>query len=311
LPVGEGIEVLEKGHLAVAAEDGALTTRAKGIALSKLYTVPGDVSYRTGNIEFNGTIDVGANVLSGFELKAEGDIIVRGIVEGAHLEALGSITVFGGIHGGGKGILKSGGNITAKFANEVTLEAAGDILLQTQMLNCHVLAQGSVCVQGTQGAIVGGEIRSGKSITTSFLGSPRESKTIVQIGLDSDLPKRLSKNDDELQTLKKRLVDLDTILNKLQTFKDQGGILDSGKEALRVKVVQEKFQVKGRVDVLEKELEGMRLDLQKIREGFVEVRDTVHSGSTVKIGSDAYLVDHDLRYTTFYYERGEIHTRAD
>ncbi len=311
IPVGDGIEITEAGHLAVAGQDGALTTRAKGIAISKAYTVAGDVSYKTGSIDFNGSIDVGGNVLAGFDLKAEGDIIVRGIVEAAKLEALGSITIFGGIHGGSKGSIKAGGHLTAKFANDVTLDIEGDITIQSQMVNCHVISHGSVVLTGSPGSIVGGEIRAGERISCSFAGATGGAKTLLQIGLDNDLPKKILHLEEEGADLKKRLDDIERTLDQVQIIKDRGGTLTPGQETARVKVVQEKFLIRGRLEQIQKELLSMKEELAKSREGSIEVKDTVYAGTTIKLGGDVYGVDHVLRYTTFYYERGEIHTRAD
>lgn len=311
IPVGEGIEIIESGHLAVAGADGALTTRAKGIAISKAYTVSGDVSYKTGNIDFNGSIDVGGNVLSGFELKAEGDIIVRGIVEGARLEALGSITILGGVHGGSKGFMKTGGHLSAKFINDATVEVDGDMTIQSQLVNCHVLARGSVVLTGSHGAILGGEIRAGEGISCSFAGATGGAKTLLQIGTDNELPRKISHHEEEGVTLKKRYDEIDRTLEQVQLVKERVGSLPPAQEAIRVKVVQEKFLIRGRIEQIQKELVTMKEELAKAREGTVEIKDTIYAGTTVKLGGDVYGVDHDLRYTTFYYERGEIHTRAD
>jgi len=311
IPVGDGIEIIESGHLAVAGQDGALTTRARGIAISKAYTVTGDVSYKTGNIDFNGSIDVGGNVLSGFELKAEGDIIVHGIVEAARLEALGSITILGGIHGGTKGLIKSGGHLTARFANDARLEVDGDITIQSQIVNCHVITHGSVVLTGNPGAIVGGEIRAGERISCSFAGATGGAKTLLQIGIDNDLPRKISHHEEEGITLKKKVDEIEKTLDQVQLVKERGGSLTAAQEAVRVKVVQEKFLIRGRIEQIQKELAAMKADLAKAHEGLVEIKDTVYAGTTVRLGGDVCGVDHDLRYTTFYYERGEIHTRAD
>ena len=41
-----------------------------------------DIDNSTGDIEYNGDIMVKGNVLAGFSVKAKGDVIVQGIVEG-------------------------------------------------------------------------------------------------------------------------------------------------------------------------------------------------------------------------------------
>jgi uncharacterized protein (DUF342 family) len=310
IPVAEGIKIVENGCLAIAAEDGAITTRRNGIALSKKYSIVGDVSYKTGSVEFNGTIEVGKSVLSGFELKAEGDIVVTGVVEGARLEAGGSITILGGIQGGGKAFLKAGGNIAARFAGEATLEAEGDVRIQTQIVNCEISARGQVVLVAPQGTAVGGEIRAGQGISVPFLGAQAGTKTLAQIGLDSDLPRKIQHTEEVIEEATTKAADVDTLLGRLAEVRQHRGALPPPQEEARVLAVKEKFNLKGQIDSLTKDLDRMREELALARQGTVEVTDTVHPGVTIRIGGDVYRITHTLRYTTFYYEKGEIHTRA-
>jgi len=62
------------------------------------------VDFVTGNIFFNGNVVVCGTVLDGFEIKADGDIIVSKIVESATLTAGRDVIVKGGVLGRGKGL---------------------------------------------------------------------------------------------------------------------------------------------------------------------------------------------------------------
>lgn len=311
IPAGEGIEIVENGYLAVAAADGALTTRGNGIAIMHLYTVSSDVAYKTGNIEFNGTVDVGKSVLSGFSVKSEGDIIVRGMVEAAELEAGGSITIFGGIQGGGRAVLRAKGGITAKFICDATVIAGDGVTVNSQIVNSNVEAGGAVLVAGGGGTIVGGEIRAGEKVSTTFLGSQIGVKTLVQIGLDSDLLRKIQHAEPELATLEARAEDLETLLKRLDKVREQRKNLTPAQEVIRIKAIKEKFLLKGHIETLSKSVQAMREELAKARKGTVEATDTVFGGVTIRIGGDIYPVGHDLRHTTFYYEQGEIRTRTN
>ena len=46
------------------------------VMVSDIYRVPANVDPSTGDIEYNGTVEVAGNVATGFKVKAEGDIIV-------------------------------------------------------------------------------------------------------------------------------------------------------------------------------------------------------------------------------------------
>ncbi|MCD8491911.1 MAG: FapA family protein [Geovibrio sp.] len=57
------------------------------------------MDYSTGNIVFNGVVHIRGDVLSGFSVKAEKDIMVEGIVQDATMVAGGSIVIKTGIKG--------------------------------------------------------------------------------------------------------------------------------------------------------------------------------------------------------------------
>ena len=67
-----------------AAIDGLFTlTGGETINVFPIYEVNGDVDYHTGNIDFVGTVVIRGNVLTGFRIRAAGDIRIVGGVEGA------------------------------------------------------------------------------------------------------------------------------------------------------------------------------------------------------------------------------------
>ena len=81
------------------------------IEVVNTYVVNGDVDYSTGNIQFNGNVVINGTVPDGFEVKAEGDIVVMKIAESARLEAGRDIIIKGGVQGKGKGLVSAGRDI--------------------------------------------------------------------------------------------------------------------------------------------------------------------------------------------------------
>lgn len=182
LPQGEGLEVRENGLLAVAAMNGALTYRKGKLVVVEVYIIPGDVSYASGNVDFDGCIEIKGDVLAGFQVLGGSDVRIKGIVEAAHIEAKGNIEIHGGFQGAERGKLKAGGTIHANFANEGKLEAEGDILLKTSLMNCHTIAGGNVILQSPKGVITGGWTQAGEQIVAGVLGSRMGVTTELQIG---------------------------------------------------------------------------------------------------------------------------------
>src|SRR5690606_680953 len=102
--LGKNVIVNEDQSAMYAAIDGLITkTEREKINVFPIYEINGDVDYKVGNIDFIGTVVVRGNVLSGFRIRAAGDIRVVGGVEGAELYADGSVEISAGILGFHKG----------------------------------------------------------------------------------------------------------------------------------------------------------------------------------------------------------------
>ena len=94
--------------------DGHVSLVEGKVFVSDVYEVE-NVDLSTGNIDFEGSVQVKGNVSSNFVIRAGGNVIISGVVEGAYIEAGGNIIIARGMNGMTKGILKAGGNIVAKF----------------------------------------------------------------------------------------------------------------------------------------------------------------------------------------------------
>src|SRR5690606_12118002 len=96
---------------AYAVIDGQVSiTENDKINVFPIFEVKGDVDFRVGNIDFVGMVLIRGNVLSGFKIKATGDIRIMGEVEAADLEAGENIEIMAGVVAQGKGSIIAGRN---------------------------------------------------------------------------------------------------------------------------------------------------------------------------------------------------------
>lgn len=201
LPVGEGVDVDETGNIATAKVAGAVLWEKNLLVVKEVFIIGGDVSYRSGNIEYRGAVEVRGDVLSGFEINAGGDVWVRGTVEAATIISGGSVTILGGFQGDGRGTIQAEGTIKIGFANDGKLTAGKDILVRSSLLNCEVSAGEQVIVESSQGGITGGEVRAGLRIQTSNAGSNLGVITILRMGLDPDLVEKIKEAEEALKVI--------------------------------------------------------------------------------------------------------------
>lgn len=193
-----------------------------------------NVDLKLGNLRFEGTINVSKDVIPGMLVQATGDIVVRGCVEAATLEAGGDIVVESAIIGvnelrdkEGKlsdevSYLKAGGCIRASFIQHSLIDAQGDVLISKGLVHCEVNSHKGAVRVGRPGAskggsIVGGVVRSPTEVRARTVGSQLSIITRIEVGADPDLQQELEHLEAELEPKKhefSQLIRLITDINK-------------------------------------------------------------------------------------------------
>ena len=94
--------------------DGHVALQDGKVVVSSVYTVK-DVDMSTGNIVYDGSVEITGSVAANMEVKAGGNVVINGGVESARIIAGGNIIIAKGMNGTGKGYLRAGGDIMVKF----------------------------------------------------------------------------------------------------------------------------------------------------------------------------------------------------
>lgn len=199
---------LSEDHMSISSEVNGCVTLVDGqVFVSDLYVVE-NVDNSTGNIEFDGSVQVNGNVCSGFSVNAQGNVIIKGVVEGASVYAEGDIVITRGMNGMSKGRLEAGGNIVAKFLENATASAAGYISAES-ILHSKVTAGSEINVTGKRGFITGGHACAGIKISAKNLGANMGATTMVEVGVNPRMK-------EEYQTLQDELLEIQKVIKKTQ-----------------------------------------------------------------------------------------------
>ena len=202
-PAGN-VRVSEDGLTFTAEIDGMGTLIGKDrLAVFTNYVVPGDVDYSTGNLSMDGTLDIKGWIRSGFAVNASADIRVSGGIEDANVEAGNNIYVNGGILGSGERKIKAGGDLTARFLENAVIQADGDVVIHGDALRSTVFANGSVLITEGKGRIRGGSIYAMQKIEANEIGSEFGVRTVVGVGPDLKIRKRIADIKRRLSGIKR------------------------------------------------------------------------------------------------------------
>ncbi len=308
------VKILKHGRNITMSEDKcALYSQVAGhvtlvddlVMVSDVYDVPANVDASTGDIEYNGTVNVAGNVNTGYVIRAEGDIIVNGVVEGATLIAGGNIVLKRGMQGMSRGMLEASGNITAKFLENSSVRCGGTLMCDA-VLHSDVEAKGKISVLGKKGLINGGHIRSYASIVATQLGSMMGTSTTVEVMSDLELTKSQIAIEERIQQSKEALEKMNTLLIAIKKFMQKGNELtpEQTKYLKIAKITKPK---------LVKEIEDLEIQhdsLQKIIDAAtnveIRVENIVNSGVKIVIKDIIRIINDNISACKFVREGADI-----
>ena len=264
-----------------------------------------NVDVATGNIVYEGNVQVNGNVCSNFSVKAKGNVEVRGVVEGAEIEAGGNITIARGMNGMGKGNLKAGGNIVAKFIENSTVEAEGYVE-SGSIMHSNVVAGTEIHVEGKKGFISGGKVNATSLIEAKILGSEMGTNTVLEIGLSAMAKKRYKEVSEQIEEIDKVLLRAIPIMEAARDRLEDGQQL-SDEQLENVRNIYNLSKIKKRE---QDELKAEQSDLSKAMEidkgASIKVSDTVYPGTQIVISDVSKLIKESVQHCKFIKSEGNV-----
>ncbi|WP_394143581.1 DUF342 domain-containing protein [Vibrio atypicus] len=176
-------------NLLIAIVSGMPVIKERGVEVTDALCLP-TIGVATGHVKFKGNVVVLGDIESDMVVRATGSVTVGGFIESADVQAQGDIQVAKGIigHNVSEGeprscIVKSGGTISANYAQFCELQAGGDIHLNVHCMNSEVrCAHDLVIVDAAEkhGTLSGGQTKVGGKITCVELGVEGDTITMVE-----------------------------------------------------------------------------------------------------------------------------------
>jgi len=205
---GNGVEYDDETGLYTATMDGHVTFKGNRINVNPVYSVRGDVDYSEGNIDFNGTVTVSGDVLSGFSINAK-NISVWGIVKDATLTAKEDITVRTGIVSSGKCKITAGNTVTSNFIEGAEIYAGVSIVIKNHCYNSKLYSEGDIIAASGDGVLNGGEFHAFSEIRAKQIGMPNSSSFALHVGVKHFLNERIDNLINQKERIEKSLQETD------------------------------------------------------------------------------------------------------
>lgn len=308
LKFGNNIELSEDKMSITSKVNGHVMLVEDKVFVSDVYEVE-NVDLSTGNIEFEGSVQVNGNVTSNYVVKANGNVIINGVVEGAHIYAGGNIIIARGMNGMAKGTLTAGGNIVAKFIENAKAQADGYINAGS-ILHSDAIAGTEIVVSGKRGFITGGHVQAAKKIEVKTLGAVMGAPTVVEVGVSPKVKAEYMQVQKEVTEIVREIKNAQPVIANF-TEKRAKGVRFSEDQLKYVKQTAILLETK------KKELEEKNKLMRELQQTFnpkekacVKVTGEVYPGTTIIIGELSMNVQTTYQYCRFERIDGDVKMTA-
>ena len=313
--LGEGVEVSSiDPDLLVAARDGMPRLLDAGASVDEVYAI-NKVDLSTGHVQFKGAVIVNGDVTESMKVIAGGNIFIKGLVDGSLIESGGEISIGGAVIGHQMAptadgetfstVIRAKGDVKCNLAQYARFECGGDLQVMKQLNHCDVNARSVLAGQADKltGKIIGGHYLLDLGLKAGVLGSPSESTLIVDLNRRV-LPvvEKQQALRDNIHAIKREMEEIRGMIEQMKTQEQNLAIQQQIKMFIEDFEAQKAIALAMMTDVKALEVERQQL----LDETAIIVKQHIHAGVDIRIGSESIPIKRDYGATKISYADGQI-----
>ena len=302
LPLGKGTAQVGENTV-VAAIDGQIVDSKTKIAVDPHLVIKSSVGVSTGNIDFDGSVEIKGNVEAGFIVKATGDIEIGGVVSGGDVHGR-NVFVSGGVNGMGRGQVTADEDVRVSFAENARIEAGQNIHISDVSLHSNLRAGKHIILEDRRGQITGGFAAAGEEIRANVLGNQACVVTNISVGIDPTLQHKYNTACNEYKETKKRLTEITQMLNTLSKI-DVSKLPPQRVEQIN-SLTRSQFPLAGKLKRQEAEIAAMTEELSQMKNGKIAVASIIYPGVRISINSLKKNIQSELQRCTLTVKDDEV-----
>ncbi|MCI8509388.1 MAG: DUF342 domain-containing protein [Lachnospiraceae bacterium] len=298
---GRGFRIEEGKYYAAA--HGKVEITEIGMQVTNLLEIPGDLDINYGHVKFDGDVYIRGDVKSGMEIKAAGNVDIKGHVGNCVIEAGKNITINNGMQGKFSGRLKAGGNITCKFFENSKAVAGGDITVRS-VLHSNLAAEGKIKVEGRESIVLGGSVYAVRGMEISEAGNQMEVPTKLAAGV---LPAMMKRNAELLAMIKKVEEEVE-LLDKSARIMERITHTKVAKETAnrRRKIIQAKIIKATELKKYKEEKLRSEELINSGKKARITVEKIIFPGCMVEISGNRIEIKEQIKHVKFVLKDGNI-----
>lgn len=290
-----------------AKKTGAVVYENSVLTVCNCLEIEGKVSFETGNIDFDGYVEVRDSIEDNFSVRADNDIQVMGRLGVGGVDTIesrdGNIYIRGGIAGKNKAKIICDGNLYTKFASDCIIECKGSVNIGYYALNADIKAK-EVILEAYNSRIIGGKIDAQIRVVAGEIGSHAEVPTYINVkGFNRSLLKEeYDALSDDIANLKDQI---EYITQKLAVF--DLNRLDNRQKQLYVDLEQALDNSNRRLKALYEQKKRYTSYLHSRGDGEIRANKCIHPQVHLTINHfDEHIKNTIWVPTTYFVHNGEL-----
>ena len=303
MPEGKNTKVVGE-HRLIATVNGQIVDKGSRISVDPRLEIKGGVGVQTGDVEFDGTVQIKGDVEQGFKVKATGDIEIKGSINGAEVTGR-NVYISGGITGADRAKVYAEHDVRTAFAENAFIEAGNDIYIADIALHSHIRAGKRIIMETKHGQITGGHTVAGAEINVRALGNDAFVVTKVSVGIDPNLQKEYQDLRKNYKESKRRLTHITQTLNTLSKI-DINKLPQTRIDMIN-QLTRSQFPLAGQIKRDEKRILEIEAQLANMKNGRIKVSDIIYPGVKLSVNGLLKNIQSDYRRCTiFLNDNGEV-----
>ncbi len=307
--LSNGVYLSKDGLKVLAAVDGQVILSGGKIVVETVLTIPGNVNLASGgNISVLGSVIVKGEVEDGFSIQAGGNIEVMGSVgRDCMIETPGDVILHGGINGGEKGFIKSGGSVWSRFIQHARVTSQGFVIVSDGIMNSDVDAEKKVLCKGRKAKIIGGHIRAGDEINAASFGG---NGTTLEVGYDPKIKEELDDLVEKREVLVKSKEEKDLNLAGLMKILRVRKNLPPEKEKVLLETRNQIQELTEQISSMTEEIDAKTQYLASFEtKGRIAASGEIQAGVKIIIRGVEFEANRDYRGVSFALDNNLIRTQ--
>lgn len=227
--LGLGLELVTDDSVELHA-DGKITAKRSGrvertgnrVRINHRLSIDKSVDFATGNIRFPGDVELLKGIRDCFRVEAGANIVVRDLVDAAHLVAGGSIVLEHGIAARELGSLRAARDVKALYMSNVNASAGRDVCVDREVTSCKIEAGRSLIAPNA--TILRSDIIAASECEVGEVGSAMSTSGSAQVTIRlGELPGLQELIDHAASVVSASVARYDKAARRLQNLKGVGG----------------------------------------------------------------------------------------